>query len=90
MKTNFLLGQLMLTEPARMVLKRQPFDLIARHAINEHGLITQEERESNERSMLTRGQIISRYKVDPTNPKSRTVVVLTSNLWDKTTVALEK
>jgi hypothetical protein len=40
MQTNFLLGTLQLTPEARMTLKRLPYDLVARHAINEHGLIT--------------------------------------------------
>jgi len=89
MQTNFLLGSLRLTESARMVLKRQPYDLIARHAINEHGRITREERERNERSMKTLGPIISRYKADPTDPRSRYVVIYTRDTWDETLVSLE-
>jgi hypothetical protein len=89
MQTNFLLGTLKLTEPARMALKRQPFDLIARHAINEHGQLTREERESNEKSMKSTGPILSRYKLDPTNPKSRNVIIYTRAKWDETLVALE-
>jgi hypothetical protein len=89
MQTNFLLGTLKLTEPARLVLKRQPYDLIARHAINEHGNITREEQARNERNMKSLGPIISRYKVDPTNPRSRNVIIYTRNKWDETLVALE-
>ena len=40
MQSNLLLGALKITEPARLVLKRQPYDLLARLAVNEHGLIT--------------------------------------------------
>lgn len=72
-----------------MVLKRQPYDLIARHAINEHGRITREERERNERGMKTLGPIISRYKADPTNPRSRNVIIYTRDTWDETLVTLE-
>ena len=88
MQTNFLLGALLLTEPARMALKRQPYDLICRHAINEHGNITKAERAMNERSLLTLGPIISRYQVDPMNPKSGTVVILTKDAWQETLIAL--
>jgi hypothetical protein len=89
MQTNFLLGALMLTNPARMALKRQPYDLICRHAINDYGLITKAERAMNERSMLTIGPILSRYRVDPTNPKSGTVIILTKDTWQETLIALE-
>ena len=90
MQTNFLLGTLKLTESARMALKRQPFDLIARHAVNEHGLITAKERASNERSMKTLGPILSRYKLDPTNPRSPNVLIYTRDKWDETLVTLEQ
>ena len=83
MQTNFLLGNLKITEPARLVLKRQPYDLIARHAINEHGLITAAEAKENERSMRTLGPIVSRYKADPT------VVIATSECWTETLVYIE-
>ena len=89
MQTNFLLGNLKITEPARLVLKRQPYDLIARHAINEHGFITAAEAKENERSMRTLGPIVSRYKADPTNPRSRNVIIYTRDTWDETLVTLE-
>lgn len=89
MQTNFLLGTIKLTEPARMTLKRQPWDLIARHAVNEHGRITKEEREMNEMGMKTLGPIISRYKADPTNPRSPDVVIYTFNTWNETLVSIE-
>ena len=76
MQTNFLLGTIKMTEPARLVLKRQPYDLIARHAVNEHGHVTERELASNMRSMTTLGQIISRYKSDPTNPRSKNVLIV--------------
>lgn len=89
MQANFLLGALLLTEPARMALKRQPYDLICRHAIGEHGSITKSEREMNERSLKTLGPIISRYRVDPTNPRSGTVIIVTKDTWQETLIALE-
>lgn len=89
MQTNFLLGELSITPSARMLLKRLPYDLVARHAINEHGLITKRERARNELSMLTIGPIVSRYRADPTNPKSKYVVVETDERWGKTLVRVE-
>ena len=89
MQTNFLLGALLLTEPARMALKRQPFDLICRHAIGEHGNITADERKMNAIGMKTLGPIVSRYKSDPTNPKSRNVIIVTKDTWQETLIAIE-
>lgn len=89
MQTNFLLGTLQLTDQAQMVLKRVPYDLVARHAINEHGLITEPERRQNAMSMLTIGPIISRYKADPTNPRSKHVIVETDAVWGSTLISIE-
>lgn len=89
MQTNFLLGTLIITPQARMLLKRQPFDLVARHAINEHGTITKAESARNERSMLTVGPIRSRYRADPTNPRSKYIVIDTNGTWDTTLVRVE-
>ncbi len=66
-----------------MVLKLQPFDLIARNAINEHGDISEHEAQVNLKGMRTLGPIVSRYKVDPTRPRSKTVVILTRAPWDE-------
>ena len=89
MKANFLLGTLRLTEPARIALKRQPYDLIARHAINEHGRITPAERMQNEQSMKTLGIIISRYKADPTDAHSKDITVVTKETWCETLISVE-
>jgi hypothetical protein len=89
MQTNFLLGSLQITEEARVELKRVPYDLVARHAINEHGLITKSERKQNELSMRTIGPVRSRYMVDPTNPKTKFVRVETSAKWAETTISIE-
>lgn len=89
MQTNFLLGELKITEPARLKLKRLPYDLICRHAINEHGSITARERKANEHSMKTLGPIVSRYKADPTDPTTKHIVIRTRATWDETVVDLE-
>ncbi len=72
-----------------MILKRQPWDLIARHAVNEHGRITKREQEENAMSMKTLGPIISRYKADPTDPRSPNVIIYTFNTWNETLVSIE-
>jgi hypothetical protein len=89
MQTNFLLGTLKMSRRARKALQREPFDLIARHAINEHGLVTEKERKNNESAMTTLGELVSRYQVDPTNPRKGTILVKTSASWKVTTVVLE-
>lgn len=89
MQTNFLLGFLQITPQARMTLKRLPYDLVARHAINEHGAITTRERKQNALSMQTIGPIVSRYRADPTNPKSKYVRIETDDTWGTTLISIE-
>ena len=89
MYSNFLLGNLRITEGARIRLKRIPYDLLARHAINEHGHITKRESRSNEMAMNTIGEIMSRYRIDPTDESLGNVIVVTHATWDETLVKLE-
>ena len=89
MQANFLLGSLKLTEPARILLKRIPMDLIARHAINDHGLVTEAEQANNAKSMETLGKIVSRYHADPTKRRSKNILIETAIGWGETTVSLE-
>jgi hypothetical protein len=89
MQTNFLLGTLQMTPEARMLLKRVPYDLVCRHAINEHGDITPRQKKINARSMLTIGPIKSRYKADPTNPRTKYIVIYTDETWSSTLITLE-
>lgn len=89
MQSNFLLGEIKLTPDVRMKLKRIPLDLIARHAVNEHGNISKHEARNNELGMETLGAIVSRYKADPTDPRSPDVVIYTRETWDETVVYLD-
>lgn len=89
MQTNFLLGTIQLTEDALRALKRVPYDLVARHAINEHGAITLREQKRNILSMQIMGPIVSRYRADPTDPKSPYIRVETSAKWGETTISVE-
>jgi hypothetical protein len=89
MQTNFLLGTLKLTEAARLLLKRQPYDLVARHAINEHGAVSAKELQQNINSLRTNGPIISRYRSNPLDPASPFVVVNTKATWGETVISVE-
>ena len=89
MYSNFLLGNLRITEGAKIKLRRIPYDLIARHAINEHGTLTNREARRNETAMKTIGEIMSRYRVDPTDASLGNVVIITHATWDETLVKLE-
>ena len=89
MYSNFLLGNLRITEGAQIKLKRIPYDLICRHAINEHGNLTTREARRNEIAMKTIGEIMSRYRVDPTDAALGNVVIITHATWDETLVKLE-
>lgn len=89
MYSNFLLGTLRVSRGAKVKLKRIPYDLIARHAVNEHGQLTNKETVDNLVSMKTVGKLVSRYRIDPTDPTVGCVLVVTRNSWDKTLVKLE-
>lgn len=89
MYSNFLLGKLKVTDAAKLRLKRTPLDLVARHAIGDHGLVTKRELKKNEAAMQTADAIVSRYYVDPTDHSQGRVMVVTSECWGTTTVKLE-
>lgn len=90
MMSYFLLGDISIADTAKKALGRTPLDLLARHAIHDHGIVTPDEIRANVVNSLEGGEIVSRYRVDPTQPKSRTVVVKTHEGWGRTTIALEK
>lgn len=90
MMSYFLLGDINITDAAKKALGRTPLDLLARHAVHDHGIVTPDEIRANVINSLDGGEIVSRYRVDPTQPKSRTVVVKTHEGWGRTTIALEK
>lgn len=89
MRSNFLLGTIRLTEAARMVLKRQPYDLLCRHAIGEHGLVTKTEAAMNIGSMKHLGVIVSRYTSDPTRRNVPKIKITTQATWQDTIIETE-
>jgi len=87
---NFLLGRITVRVAVIRKLGRAPLDLVARHAINDHGQITSDERAANLAAMKLAGEIVSRYPVDPTDPRKGMVRVTTVASWGRTVVSLEK
>ena len=89
MKSNFLLGEIRATPAARKALGRDPLDLVARHAINDHGNVTLREAKLNLKGYKEADVIVSRYVIDPTDPGRGNVLVITAPAWGSTTVKLE-
>lgn len=89
MFANFLLGTLGISAAARERLHRMPLDLIARHAVNDHGKLSLPEKRANEASMASCGVILSRYPIDPTDHAAGNVLIVTNESWAETTVYLE-
>ena len=89
MYTTFLLGELEISEKALAALGRTPLDLIARHAVREHGHATPHELLANSKAVERGGQVISRYRIDPTDPARGSVVVITRRGGAQTVVCLE-
>jgi hypothetical protein len=89
MRSNFLLGELAITDAAKAALKRTPLDLIARHAINDHGLATPRQHKSNLKGYKEANEIVSIYHADPTDHTKGRVVITTCPRWTKTTVSME-
>ena len=89
MYSNFLLGTLKVTDAARDKLNRTPLDLVARHAVGDHGLVSNMTLKKNQAAMKTADAITSCYYIDPTNPAEGRVLVVTDECWETTTVKLE-
>lgn len=90
MYSNFLLGELKVSDATKTKLKRTPLDMVARHAINDHGIITALERKRNQLAMRDAGQIISRFMVNPLDPSEGYVEVTTEECWGCTQVKLKE
>lgn len=89
MRSNFLLGTLLVDDAVKVKLKRTPLDLLARHAVNDHGLATLRELRSNQHAMQTADAIVSRYAADPTDPSQGFVEIITTESWATTTIKLK-
>jgi hypothetical protein len=90
MQSMFLLGQIKITPAARRTLKRLPYDLIARHSVLDHGQIDESQWAENELGLRTMGRILSRYRVDPTDPDTSFVLIVTEETWRETVISLER
>jgi hypothetical protein len=90
MHANFLLGTLHVTEAAKLKLRRIPTDLIARHAVNDHGNVTVREMRRNQIGLKTLGEITSRFAINPLDTAQGNVLVITEAHWADTIVKLEE
>lgn len=89
MYANFLLGKILVDDDVIKLLGRVPLDLVALHAVNEHGYITEAEAKLNAQAERNPVTITSRYKVNPQNRALGFVRVTTHDGWEQTTVTLE-
>ena len=89
MYSNFLLGNLHITDAARARLGRTPLDLVARHAVNDHGRVSAKQLQKNRLALRDAGQIVSRFAIDPTDESQGFVLVVTTESWGSTVVQLE-
>lgn len=95
-RANFLLGHITITDEALRALGRFPYDLIARHAVNDHGSVTRKELQKNlvglhgdGRLSPVGGAIKSRYRANPTAVRSEWIVIETNDSWSVTTITVE-
>lgn len=94
-RSNFLLGRISATAEAIAALGRIPYDLLARHAVNDHGTVTRKERAANQASMQgsphspVGGPIFSRYRADPTSVRSAWITIRTDDTWSETRIDIE-
>lgn len=90
MRSNFLLGEIVITDAAKALLKRTPLDLVARHAVNDHGLATPKQHKQNLIGYKEADKIVSVYHADPTDHKKGRVMITTCKQWTKTTISTEQ
>ena len=90
MNARFLLGTITITEDVKALLGRSPYDLVARHAILENGVVSARRRKLNAMAMATGDEIVSEYLSDPTDPDSPHIRIVTSGGWGKTRISVIK
>ncbi|MGK3274337.1 hypothetical protein ACSLNH_11830 [Comamonas kerstersii] len=90
MFSKFLLGSIKIEDPVREVLGRTPLDLVSRHAVCEHGVVSPRRLKQNALSLSDAGEIQSEYLINPLNPKDGSVLVTTREGWGETVVTIKK
>lgn len=90
MFSTFLLGKITVNDSVREAMHRTPLDLIARHAIGEHGDISPRQEKQNKLSLRNGGEIRSEYLIDPTDASKGRVSVVTIEGWGETHVSLNQ
>lgn len=90
MFAKFLLGSIKVDDSVRHELGREPLDLIARHAVCEHGVASPRRCKQNLLALAEAGEIQSEYLADPLDPTAGTVLVITTAGWGETCVTMKK
>ena len=90
MFAKFLLGRIRIEDKAKEILGRTPLDLIARHAVLDHGQVSKAQLQNNLNSLATGGEISSAFFVDPGNPKAGQITITTEAGWGGTLVSYVK
>lgn len=90
MFSKFLLGALVVEEDVVQTLERMPLDLIARHAVCDHGTVSGRQVKANEIAMDGGGEIRSEYLIDPRHPEHGRITVVTVAGWDQTKVCIKR
>ncbi|MDH1380585.1 hypothetical protein N5J07_14235 [Comamonas aquatica] len=90
MFAKFLLGKIKIEDSVRHVTGREPLDLIARHAVCEHGIASPRRHKQNLLALAEAGEIQSEYLVNPLDPSAGTVLVTTTAGWGETCVTMKK
>ena len=88
MHANFLLGTLIYEESVEAAIGRNPLDLIARHAVCDHGIVGRRQKVRNRVALGERGEIVSEYRLNPLHPEDGSIRITTSAGWGETVVSI--
>ena len=88
MISRFLLGRIIIEDSVVKVLSREPLDLVARHAVLEHGLVNRRRVVLNHKGVMHRdSDIVSEYWCDPEDPLQGRIRVTTAADGSETVVS---
>lgn len=93
MFNRFLLGRIHVDDEVRRLLGRTPFDMVARHAVCDHGLVSQRRKKLNAIALSDSqggGDIQSEYIANIAHPEHGRIRIVTTEGWADTYVSLVK
>ena len=88
MHANFLLGTLIYEESVEAAIGRNPLDLIARHAVCDHGIVSRRQKVRNRVALDEHDEIVSEYHLNPLHPEDGSIRFTTSAGWGETVVSI--